>query len=164
MRNAQILSGTIYVVFVSLSVRVFDALPGGVEETAILDVAGEITVVLVPLLVVAAVASQLSAAVADTAGGGEMLTGFSRATRSAGVGYLAVTGAATAVVWFADVFVIISLASRAFAAYYLINALMAVTVAARDRSIPMRRMRMMNYGALLLVLGFVVLFAVPADS
>lgn len=164
MRTAQILSGVIYVVFVALGVRVFDALPGVVEETAIIDVAGEITVVLVPLLVVAAVASQVSAGVADTAGGGEMITGSSRATTSAGVGYVAVTGAAVAVVWLADVFAIISLASRAFAAYYLVNAVMAVAVVAGDRSIPRRGMRLVSFGAVTLVLGFVVVFAIPADA
>ena len=164
MRRAQLLSGWIYVVFVALSVRAFDALPARVDETAVLDVAKEVSAVLVPLLVIAAVASQLSAAVADTAGGGEMLTGSSRMAPSAGVGYVAVTGAAIAVVWLADVFAIISLASRAFAAYYFIQTLMVVSVLAKARSIPRRSARLVGYGLLLVILGFVVIFAIPADS
>jgi hypothetical protein len=164
MRRAQLLSGSVYVLFVALSVRAFDALPASVDETAILDLAGEVTPVLVPLLMVAAVASQLSAAVADTAGGGEMLTGSSRTAPSAGVGYVAVTSAAVAVVWLTDVFSIISLASRAFAAYYLIQTLMVFTVLARDRSMPRRVLRLVGYGSLLVILGFVVIFAIPADS
>jgi hypothetical protein len=164
MRRAQLISGFIYLVFVALSVRVFDALPTTVRETAVLDVAGEITGVLVPLLVIAAVASQLSAAIADTAGGGEMLTGASRATSSAGVGYVAVTGAAIAVVWLADVFAIVSLASRAFAAYYFVATSMALVVLVRERSIPHRAVRIAGFGTLAVLLGLVVVFAVPAGA
>lgn len=164
MRRAQLLSGSVYVVFVALSVRSFDALPARVDETAVLDVGREVTVALVPLLVIAAVASQLSAAVADTAGGGEMLTGSSRMAPSAGVGYVAVTSASIAVVWLADVFAIISLASRSFAAYYFVQALMVVSVLAKERSIQRRTARLVGYGGLLVVLGFVVIFAIPADA
>lgn len=164
MRTAQLLSSGIYVVFVALGVGAFDALPAQVDETAILDVAGEVTPVLVPLLVVAAVASQLSAAVADTAGGGEMLTGSARVAPAAGVGYVAVTGAAIAIVWLADVFAIISFASRAFAAYYFTQTLMVLLVLARTEGATKRGSRLLFYGTLLVVLGFVTVFAVPAES
>ena len=164
MRRAQLISGVIYVAFVALSVRLFDALPPTVDETAILDVAGEITSVLLPLLVIAAVASQLSAAVADTAGGGEMLTGFGRADSSVGVGYVAITGAAIAVVWLADVFAIISLASRAFAAYYFLATSMALVVLVGDRSMPRRTARLAGFGGLIVLLGLVVVLAIPADA
>ncbi|MEZ5246142.1 MAG: hypothetical protein R2707_13665 [Acidimicrobiales bacterium] len=164
MRRAQLISAAIYLVFVALSVRVFDALPSTVQETAILDVAGEMTVVLVPLLVVAAVASQLSAAIADTAGGGEMLAGAIPRMSSAGVGYVAVTGSAVAVVWLADVFAIVSLASRAFAAYYLVATMMLLVVLIRDRSVPRRTARLAGFGTLAVLLGLVVVFAIPAGS
>lgn len=163
MRRAQLLSGAIYVVFVTLSVRGFDTLPTQVDDTAVLDLARQVTAVLVPLLVVAAVASQVSAAVADTVGGGEMLTGGLHGTPSAGVGYVAVTGSAIAVIWLADVFAIISVASRAFAAYYLSQTLMAVLVLASDRSIPRRSTLLAQQGLLVAVLAFVVVFALPAD-
>jgi hypothetical protein len=164
MRRAQLLSAVIYVVFVALSVRAFDVLPQRIDETAILDVAREVTPVLVPLLVVAAVASQLSAAVADTAGGGEMLAGATRLIPTAGTGYVAVTGLAIAVVWLADVFSIISFASRAFAAYYFVQTVMVVMVLVRTRDISQRRARLAGFGMLLVVLGFVTVFAIPADS
>lgn len=164
MRSAQLLSAGIYVVFVALAVGAFDALPARVDETAILDVAGELTPVLVPLLVIAAVASQFSAAVADTAGGGEMLTGSARRAPAAGVGYIAVTGAAIAVVWLVDVFAIISFASRAFAAYYFSQTLMVVLVLARSDGIPRRRQKLVSYTALLVILGLVSIFAIPAES
>jgi len=164
MRRAQLLSAGIYVVFVALSVRSFDVLPATVDETAILDVASAVTPVLVPLLVVAAVASQLSAAVADTAGGGEMLTGATRLIPAAGVGYVAVTGTAIAVVWLFDVFAIVSFASRAFAAYYFVQTVMVMLVLSTSRDISRRRLRFLGFGMLLVVLGFVTVFAIPADS
>ncbi len=164
MRHAQLLSGAVYVLFVLLGVRLFGALPVAADETAILDIADELTPVLAPLLVVAAVASQLSAAVADTAGGGEMLTGASRRVPAAGVGYVAVTGAAIAVVWLADVFAIISFASRAFAAYYLSQTLMVLAYTVSSPRSERRRHRLVSYGALVVVLGFVVLFARPAAA
>ncbi len=164
MRLAQLLSSAVYVVFVALSVRAFDVLPARVDETAILDMAGEVAAVLVPLLVIAAIASQLSAAVADTAGGGEMLSGASRVVPTARYGYLIVTGLAIAVVWLVDVFAIISVASRAFAAFYLVQTVMAFSVLYRDQSLPRRTSLLLSYGVLIVVMAFIVGFAIPADS
>ncbi len=164
MRLAQLISSAVYVVFVALSVRAFDVLPARVDETAILDMAGEVATVLVPLLVVAAIASQLSAAVADTAGGGEMLSGASRVVPAARYGYVIVTGLAIGVVWLVDVFAIISVASRAFAAFYLVQTVMSFFVLYRDRSLRRRTTLLLSYGALILVLAFIVGFAIPADS
>jgi hypothetical protein len=93
-----------------------------------------------------------------------MLTGSSRLAPSAGVGYVAVTSAAISVVWLADVFVIISLASRAFARYYLMQTLLVVFVLATDGSIRHRSSRLVGYASLAAILAFVVIFAIPADS
>lgn len=162
MRAAQLLSGLIYVTFVALAVRVFHALPDRVDETAILDLAREVTVVLVPMLVVAAVASQFSASIADTVGGGEMLSAASRSLFASGKGYVAVTGAAIATVWLTDVFSIVAIASRAFAAYYLIQTLMVVQVVFGDRATMRRIPRIISYSVLAGVLAFIVVFAIPA--
>lgn len=164
MRAAQLLSGAIYVAFVSLSVGLFDALSGEVSETAIIDVARTVTPILGPLLVLAAVASQLSAAVADTAGGGEMLTGTTRAVTNAGVGYVTVTSLSIALVWFTDVFGIVSLASRAFAAYYLSQTLLATIVLVRGQDVEHRWLRLCGSVALMVVTAFVTVFAIPVDG
>ena len=73
------------------------------------------------------------------------------------------TGSAIAVVWLADVFAIISFASRAFAAYYFVQTVMLMLVLARSRDISRRRGKLAGYGLLLVVLGFVTLFATPVD-
>ena len=75
MRRAQVISGVIYVVFSILIVPLFGHLGGGPQETSIIEAARYVAPLLAPLLLVAAVASQLSAAAADTAGGSEMITG-----------------------------------------------------------------------------------------
>lgn len=164
MRRAQLLSAGLYIGFVTLGVRTFGALPTRVDETAILDMAREVTPMLVPLLIIAAVASQLSAAVADTAGGGEMFTGSTRMAPTAGVGYVLVAGAAIAIVWLTDVFTMISFASRAFAAYYFTQILMLLVVIARSRATRRRSARLVSYGVLLVVLALVVVFAVPVEG
>lgn len=164
MRTAQVLAAGIYVAFVALSVGLVDSPDGPVDETAILDVAELISPVLVPLLLIAAVASQLSAAVADTAGGGEMLSGAARTTQRAGIGHVAVAGAAIAVVWAVDVFAIISLASRAFATYYFVQTWSVVVVLSRRGGSTRDWVTVGCYASLLVVLGFVMIFAIPADG
>jgi hypothetical protein len=161
MRDAQIISGAIYVTFAALLVPLFGHLGAGSRETAVLDVARFVAPVLVPLLVVAAVASQLSAATADTAGGSEMLTDRPR-HRGGNVGYPAVVLAAAVVVWLADTFAIVSLASRAFAFYYLCQAGVTALVAAR---LGTRRGRGVVVASLVLAaaLLFVVVAAIPGE-
>ncbi len=162
MRAAQLISAAVYVAFVGLSVRVFDALPARVDETAILDAVVEITPILVPLLVVAAVASQLSAAVADTAGGGEMLTGAMKSASASRLGFLFVTAGAIGVVWSVDVFSIVSLASRAFAAYYLVQVVQALLLLRSNKAIAQRGLKLGLNSGLLFGLLFVVIFAIPS--
>ncbi len=164
MRLAQAVSGVVYVIFVALGVRTFGDLPAGLDETAIVDLARDVSVVLVPLLVVAAVASQLSAGIADTAGGGEMITGAQRGHPDAGIGYVAVTGAAITLTWLTDVFSAISLASRAFALYYLLQSVTALVVVVGSPDTTRRALRAVGLGALTVLLAFVVVFALPAGG
>lgn len=161
MRRAQLASGAIYVAFAVLVVPLFDHLGNGSRETAILDAARFVTPLLAPLLVIAAAASQLSAAAADTAGGSEMITQRSRSQRN-NAGYLVVTAGAALVVWATDVFGIVSIASRAFAAYYLCQALVAALVA-RRRDLPRSGVVVVANLALALLLAVVVFVAVPGE-
>lgn len=161
MRRAQLLSGAIYVMFAVLIVPLFGHLGNGPQETSIIDAARYVAPVLAPLLIVAAIASQLSAAAADAAGGSEMITERPRHEPN-NVGYLVVAGGATVVVWATDVFGIVSIASRAFAAYYLCQALLAIAAAMRARP---RNFGLVVAGnaVLVLLLAFVVVAAIPGD-
>ncbi len=161
MRRAQLISGAIYLAFALLIVPLFGHLGDGPQETSIIDAARYVAPILAPLLIVAAVASQLSAAAADAAGGSEMITERPRHEPS-NLGYLVVAAGATVVVWATDVFGIVSIASRAFAAYYLCQAVLAIAAALRARP---KNFRLVVAGnaVLVLLLAFVVLAAIPGD-
>ena len=161
MRRAQIISGVIYVLFAILIVPLFGHLGDGPQETSIIDAARFVAPLLAPLLLVAAVASQLSAAAADTAGGSEMITERPR-HESGNAGYLIVTAGAAVIVWATDVFGIVSIASRAFAAYYLCQTIIAASVAFRTRPRNYRRIIVANV-ALALLLLFIAIVAVPGE-
>ena len=137
----------------------FDHLGDGPSETSIIDAARFVTPLLAPLIIVAAIASQLSAAAADTAGGSEMIT--ERPRHEAGnIGYVIVTGGAAVVVWATNVFGIVSIASRAFAAYYLCQTLVAASTAARTRPPRFRLVIAANLG-LAALLAFITVAAIP---
>ncbi len=161
MRSAQLISGAIYAAFAALVVPFFGHLGSGPRETAILDAARIVSPVLVPLLVAAAIASQFSAATADTAGSSEMLTDRPR-HQGGNVGYPAVALGAALVAWFANIFSIVSFASRAFAVYYLCQALLTAITAWRLRT-PRYLLITVASTALAAALLFVAIAAIPGD-
>ncbi len=126
MRQAQFISGVIYVVFVLLALPFLTHLEGtDPDETAIIGLARLISPVLPILLVVAAVMSQFSASVADTIGGGGLMSENTGKKLNNRRSYLIITFAAILLVWTADIFQLISIASRAFAFYYLLQSINA---------------------------------------
>ncbi|GMR17975.1 MAG: hypothetical protein BMS9Abin33_0373 [Gammaproteobacteria bacterium] len=111
---------------------------------------------LLPLpLIIAASLSQFSAAVADTLAATANMREVSRQRISARWGYFLVGASAMALSWSVSTFEIIALASRAFAFYYLLQCVVAFSVCRnhRERSL---------FVFVALILGFVLIFAVPA--
>ncbi len=130
MRRAQLLSTGIYVLFIALVLpHIHAGTVNAAAETAIIDIVGRVAGVLGPLLVLAALASQLSAAVADMGGAGGLLTELTGGRVPASMAYLGITLATLALTWSADIFAIIAFASRGFAAYYLMQCVLAVALA-----------------------------------
>jgi len=160
MRWAQLIAAGIYVVFVLLSVPTFQYLPDQIDETAIIDISGRISIVMPVMLVIAAVMSQFSAAVADTIGAGGLLSEGLRRWRpiKPRVGYLCVGVVAIGIVWVADVFEIISLASRAFAFYYAAQSTLAAIGAYKQGRLVLTTW----FGLLALVLALICVIAIPA--
>ena len=128
MRFAQIVSGAIYCIFVALVAAVITP-DLEVTETEIVDLSGRVSPVLPAALILAAAMSQFSASVADTVGAGGLLFETSRSKLSLRNSYLVIALAAVWLAWTTNVFEIISLASRAFALYYCLQALEAGVVA-----------------------------------
>lgn len=136
MRLAQVCSAIIYVFFVALSVPTLQFLPPQVDETAIIGLSARVSVILPSMLVIAAVMSQFSAAVADTIGAGGLLVEQVGRWRQIEprLAYAFVGVVAVALVWSANIFEIVALASRSFALYYALQCLLAGLVArARQR-------------------------------
>ncbi len=157
MRYAQILSGAVYLLFIGLALPLLGDFHEQRDETAIITLSAMVAAVLPVMLIVAAVMSQFSAAVADTAGSGGLLAETSGRRVTPGLGYLLVVVMAIILVWSASIFEIITIASRAFAFYYLLQCLVALLVS-RGREHLWQRIGFVAIAVLSLL---VVLFAIP---
>lgn len=125
MKLAQIISSVIYLVFVFLTMFLMGS-DQKVTDTAIIDISKKISILLPLSITIGAIFSQFSAAIADTVGCGGIITEYSRNRISRNASYLFISICSTLLIWFANVFEIISLASRTFAAYYFIQCLQAL--------------------------------------
>ena len=166
MRIAQLISGALYIATVIL---LMPALSGSdlrqIELSAIIAVMAPVAVVLPALLMLAALMSQFSAAVADTSGGGGLLQENSRGRLSVKLGYVAVCAAAVSLIWLVDLLHIVALASRAFAGYYLIQTVLALIHNTQKGIFQSWQSVVRQVGLLVLVviLVVVVIFSIPAE-
>ncbi|WP_198670495.1 hypothetical protein [Oceanicella sp. SM1341] len=136
MRWSQLLATAIYVVYICLISYVFERSDLRLEETAIIDMMEVVAPVLPLMLVAAALAAQLSAAVADTSGSGGLIAELSAGRIGPRSGYALLVGVGLALTWMADVFEIIAYASRAFALYYALQSAVALAGARRRGAWP----------------------------
>ena len=125
MRLAQGIAAAIYMVYLLLLAYAFDVGQGDLTETAIISMLQVVAPVLSILLVVAALSAQFSAALADTGGAGGLFTELTGGRIGPRQAYALLVAAGVALTWVADVFEIISYASRAFALYYAVQAWLA---------------------------------------
>ncbi|MCP5181833.1 MAG: hypothetical protein H6993_06645 [Pseudomonadales bacterium] len=118
MRYAQLLSTAIYIAYIGMASLAFA--PDDIEtsETAIIHMSGHVALIMPFLLVLAALASQFSAAVADTGGYGGLAEEVSGGRLRTRMAYALLVPACIALTWVANIYEIISYASRAFAFYY----------------------------------------------
>ncbi|MCJ9430507.1 hypothetical protein [Kordiimonas marina] len=163
MRYAQLLSTVIYVSFIGLALYYLS--PGNGEltvgsETAIIDQLMPLSTAVMPLLSLAALASQFSAAVADTGGGGGLMSELSGGSLKANWGYTLLCACALFITWQADIYEIIAYASRAFAAYYMLQAGLATMLTWRAGE----RTRAGFHAAACLLGAAILLFGLPAET
>jgi hypothetical protein len=163
MRLAQMIATAVYLVFILLATRYYVAdLPSVGAETAIIDMLRPVAFMVTPLIIITALASQLSAAVADTNGAGGMLAETSRKRISPKVGYGATAVAAILITWSADIFHIITYASKAFVLYYGLQSLQAALWQV-DNPPRKRLVLRVFYGAGVVLAIAVLVFATPAS-
>ena len=131
MRLAQRVSTAIYLIYIFLLTYAFNVSAPTLDETAIIDLMQVVAPILPMLLVAAALSAQFSAAVADTSGSGGLISELSKGRITAKLAYALLVGIGLVLTWSANIFEIISYASRAFAAYYALQAAIAALSAHR---------------------------------
>lgn len=166
MRNAQIISGILYVVSVILFMPIVQNIDlMQVELSDIIEATGSAALILPLMLMVAAVMSQFSAAIADTGGAGGLLNENSNKRLSTRVAYVGVAICAIFLVWSVNLMEIIALASKAFATYYLLQTLLALYYCHQDCPLksPMTIVQKVLYIVIIALLLYVIFFAIPAE-
>ena len=121
------------------------------------------SIVLPSLIVVAAVGSQFSAAVADDAACAGLSRTMLGSRLSPRWGYLAIGVLTIALTWVTDVLSVISIASRAFALFYALQCGVAVVTAFRRADAPRRRWIMAAGTVLALVSLSITILGIPAE-
>ncbi|SHE45585.1 hypothetical protein SAMN05444279_102244 [Ruegeria intermedia] len=159
MRMAQGISTVIYMVYVVLLTYAVDTDPRALDETTIIDMMHLVAPILPLLLVAAALSAQFSAAIADTAGSGGLIAEVTAGRIPEKLAYALPVGLGILLTWSFNIFEIISYASRAFALYYAIQALIAA-VSAHQGGRPLGT----ALGAGLSVLGLAIaVFGTPVE-
>ena len=153
-RLSQIISTFVYLVFIALATPLMHFLGDTVKDNDLIMLAGKASILLPLPLVIAAVLSQFSAAVADTLGGSGNTVEATHNHVSLKEATLLICGGAV-ILAFAPTLTILALASRAFAFYYMLQCFVASTL---SKSALQRTL----FRLLAAVLAFITFFSVPA--
>lgn len=159
MRLAQWISSGIYGLYIVLLTYAFVSDPQSLDETAIIDMMQVVAPILPLLLVVAALSAQFSAAIADTSGSGGLIAEVSKGAVTERVAYTVLVGIGIVLTWTANIFEIISYASRAFALYYAMQAGIAAIRAWRGNDLA----RAILFGVMALLGMAITVFGTPVE-
>jgi hypothetical protein len=163
VRYSQWIAAIIYILFIGFTCPIFLEFPiVELTETTITHTLGQVLIVLPIMLLIAAVASQLSAALADTIGGGGLLKELLPINLPDNIFYTIVIAIAIVLIWSANIFEIINYASKGFAVYYLLQVLISIKLI--KKNIAQNNNPLWIYGCylLLLILLFVIFGSIPA--
>ena len=163
MRNAQIISGIIYVVFITSTLTAFNHVHS-LGETTVIDVCRMVAPILPMLLIIAAVMSQFSAAVADTIGSGGLLVERMRHKITTKTSYLFITLIGVILTWFTNIYTIITFASKAFAIYYTMQLVLSIIVLSKQKQSGVRYLKILLYLLLVILMVAVILFGIPVKE
>jgi hypothetical protein len=165
MRYAQWLSGAIYIVFFLLATAaVADPKALNGDATGIVAVLAPAASSLVYLIVIGAVFAQLSAAVADAIGAGGLIEQVSGHRIDHRHAYPVIALIGIGLTWLLDIFGVITLASRAFALFYLMQCVVAAGVALRTPGLRYRALYAAAFLALAALAIAVVVFGIPMEG
>lgn len=161
MRRAQWIATGIYMLFIVLVTRLLTGELSAVGgETRIVDLLRPVTALAAPMIILAALASQSSAAVADLNGAGGLLSETFGRRFSVRMGNLLTALVAIAITWSANIYQIITHATRAFVLYYVLQCVQAMLAAYRRG----QHGRMVLYLCGTLLAIAIVIFATPVET
>lgn len=160
MKFAQLFSSAIYMLYIIFIAYLFQPEDIVLSETAIIDMMVIVAPILPILLVAAALSAQFSAAIADTSGSGGLMHEIARGRFSVRQGYVLLVCLGVLLTWAANIFEIISYASRAFAVYYSLQAAIAAILIARHNT---RVTRPLGYAVLCLLGILIALFGTSVE-
>ncbi|MCB1497256.1 MAG: hypothetical protein KDJ86_15815 [Bauldia sp.] len=158
MRNAQLLSSAVYLVFFVLMIPLYPYFTSSADVAGVIDVIGRVSPWLPYIVTAGAIASQFSASVADSIGASELVSGTSRKHIDPKHAYLLIGAISVFVIWATDVVSIVALASRAFALYYGLQCTVAAMIA-RHRG---ARRKVAWFSFLAALAYFIAVFGIPA--
>lgn len=134
MRWSQWISSVIYLAFLALLTPFLGRAQHAEGVAGILDIMELVAPFLGIFVLIGAVSSQLSAAIADSIGAGGIAVEVSRKKLGVRGAFIAGAILSIAVVWLTDPFQVIALSSRAFALFYAMQAGLAVWVSRRTQA------------------------------
>lgn len=129
MRHAQWISAAIYFLFLALLTPVLAPAARTPGVAGILDIMEGIAPLMGIFVMLGAISSQLSAAVADQIGAAGLMNEVSARRLPVKAAFLVACALALAVVWLTDPFEVVALASRAFAVFYALQCAIGMWVA-----------------------------------
>ncbi len=129
-KNSQIISTVVYTIFVLLATPImFNIdLSGAISTNKLIDLTKVAAPLLVFPLIIAAVFSQFSAAVADCFGGSGNISEISNCKITVKKASIGIIISALVLTWIVQSGRVVTLASQAFAIYYLVQCLIALSV------------------------------------
>lgn len=152
-RIAQLTAAAIYIIFVAAATPAMGLGTSAGADNTLLDITSRVAPLLALPLVLSAGLSQLSAAIADTAAADGNLRGLS--SKMKGAWPFLISGlAAAALAATVPTYTVVAVASRAFAAYYACQALVALRTSEGLA-------RKAGYGTLATLMIAITLFAQP---
>lgn len=162
MRHAQWIASVIYLAFLALLTPFLGRAAEAEGVAGILDIMTLVAPALGVFVLVGALSSQLSAAVADSIGSGGLMSEVTRRKLSIQAAFAMAGALAVAVVWLTDPFEVVAISSRAFALFYALQCALAVMVARRTGAA--RRAQLAGFGIVGLICIVAVLVGAPAEG
>lgn len=160
MKQAQILAGALYIAFFVATTPLLSVSTSADGVAAIVDMLTPVAAILPVMIVVGALASQSSAAIADTLGAGGLVRDVFAKKINIRHAYLLTAVVAALVTWETDVYALITLASRCFAFYYAMQCLTAALSALRLR----KPAHSAFFFLLAVICVLIVIFGTPAEG